>query len=219
MKLFSFKNLAMTGALSVAGLGMIGVGAHAVFTTSTASAQTVTAGTLAVTLSSPGASGDGTLGNPLILPSSPYEGSTFSVANPVTVHNSGNIPAYEASITISATNDNSAASLAMQGELWACLSSGTTVVFNEPLATAIAYGTFTIGAQVLPPDDNYMLTIYAGSAVTGCGSTFTAVSGGAFQNSPTQSVVAGSYNSAASSLNGDAETGVVTPTVTMAFTG
>src|SRR5664280_1680952 len=139
MKLFSLKNIAMTGAFSIAGLGLVGAGAHAVFTTSTASGQTITAGTLAVTLSAPGASGDGTIGNPLVLPASPYEGSTFAMANSVAVTNSGNIPATETSITIAATTDGSTASAAMKGELWACLSSDGVVIFNEPLSTAIGY--------------------------------------------------------------------------------
>ena len=39
------RSVAMTGVLSLAGLGLVGAGAHAVFTTSTASNQTVTAGT------------------------------------------------------------------------------------------------------------------------------------------------------------------------------
>jgi hypothetical protein len=218
MKLLKFKNMAMIGAMSVAGVGLIGVGAHATFTTSTASAQTVTAGTLAVTLSSPGATGDGTLGNPLVLAASPYEGSTFAVANDVLVHNNGNIPATETSITISDTTDGSAASLAMVPELWACLSSDGVVIFNEPLTTATGYGTFAVGATVLPPNDEYMLTVYAGNAPTICGATFTGVSGGSFNN-PGDPTVPAVANPDALSLTNPAEGGVVSPTMTMTYSG
>lgn len=218
MKFLKFKNMAMIGALSIAGVGLVGVGVHATFTTSTASAQTVTAGTLGLTLTSPGASGNGTLASPLVLPASPYEGSTFAVANDVTVHNTGNIPATETSITIGATTDGSTASTDMEGELWACLSSDGVVIFNEPLSVATGYGTFTVGATMLPPSDEYMLTVYAGNAPTICGATFTGVSGGSFNNA-NDLTVAPIANSAALSLNGDSEGGVVTPTMTMTYSG
>ncbi len=219
MKLLSLKNLAMTGALSVAGLGLIGAGAHATFYQSVSSAQTVTAGQLHVILQAEGASGDGTTGNPLVLPAVGPTQSSFVASNPITVTNVGNINATEASIQIGATTDGSTASGVMQSQLWACLSSGTTIVFNEPLNTAIGYGTITVGAQVLPPNDNYTLTIYAGSTDAGCGAQFTAVSGGAFQPTPTQSIVSGATNPSAASLTNAAQGGVVTPTFTMTVTG
>ena len=43
----------MTGVMSLAGLGLIGAGAHAAFNTTTTSNQTVSAGTLGVVLSGP----------------------------------------------------------------------------------------------------------------------------------------------------------------------
>jgi len=48
------NKIAMTGVMSLAGLGLVGAGAHAVFTQNTTSAQTLTAGTMNVTLSSDG---------------------------------------------------------------------------------------------------------------------------------------------------------------------
>src|ERR1017187_4175401 len=54
MKRMKFKNMAMIGAMSIAGVGLVGVGAHATWTTSTASAQTVTAGNLSVAVSATG---------------------------------------------------------------------------------------------------------------------------------------------------------------------
>ena len=42
------KSVAMIGVMSLAGLGLIGAGAHAAWTTNTSSAQQVTAGTITV---------------------------------------------------------------------------------------------------------------------------------------------------------------------------
>jgi predicted ribosomally synthesized peptide with SipW-like signal peptide len=216
-----FKTIAMTGMMSLAGLGLVGAGAHAVFTATTTSSQQVTAGNLSLTLSSPLATGDGSVGNPLVLPAIGPTQSSFVANNQVTITNTGNITATEISLAVGATNNGSAASIALQGEMWACLSSSGTILFNEPLNTAIGYGTIAIGATTVPPPDNYTLTLYAGSADAGCGLTFTAVSGGAFQSSPTQSIVAGATNTdpTALSLDNFAENGVVTPTMSMTFTG
>jgi predicted ribosomally synthesized peptide with SipW-like signal peptide len=50
------KTMAMTGVMSLAGLGLIGAGAHATFTQNTTSQQQITAGTPQVVLSSADAS-------------------------------------------------------------------------------------------------------------------------------------------------------------------
>src|ERR1035438_5379345 len=119
MKLFSIKNLAMTGALSVAGLGLIGVGAHAVFTQNTTSQQTITAGTMNVTVHSDGAnsvvSGDNTAALTLN-PISTYEGSSFAEVYHVIMTNNGNIPVSEVSFQLGATNDGSGPSSVMQAD-------------------------------------------------------------------------------------------------------
>ena len=47
MKLLTLRNVALIGAMGTAGLGLVGAGAHAVFTQSTTSTQSITAGTLA----------------------------------------------------------------------------------------------------------------------------------------------------------------------------
>ena len=46
------RTIGMTGVMSLAGLGLVGAGAHAVFTQNTTSRQTITAGTMHVTLHS-----------------------------------------------------------------------------------------------------------------------------------------------------------------------
>src|ERR1039458_5655870 len=95
MKLFSLKNLAMTGALSVAGLGLVGVGAHAVFTAQTTSSQTILAGTPGVAISMPGTSCPNadwkctSVNMPEVGPTN----STFTSGDQVlTLTNTGNIP-------------------------------------------------------------------------------------------------------------------------------
>jgi predicted ribosomally synthesized peptide with SipW-like signal peptide len=216
------RNIAIFGAIGVAALALIGAGTAATFTTSTTSSQTITSGSLSVTASAEGATGNGSVGNPLILPAVGPTQSTFVTSIPVTVTNTGNIPATEINLGVGATNNGTSNSIALQGEMWACLSSGSTMLFNEPLNTAAGYGTFAVGATTLAVGgtDNYTLTLYAGSPDGGCGAAFTAISGGAFQPSPTQSIVAGATNPAtAAGLDNAAESGVVSATVTMTYSG
>ena len=125
MKLFKFKNLAMMGAMSVAGLGLIGVGAHAVFTTSSVSSQTISAGTPSVLLWSANASNACTsLANaqadPSLcsgtLPLNPVGpvGSSFETpASTVYMYNNGNIPVTETSIQIGVTPSNNTNDIAL----------------------------------------------------------------------------------------------------------
>lgn len=215
------RTIALSSLTGVASLALVGIGAHGVFTQSTQSQQKITAGYMHVTLSAPGATGDGTTGNPLVLPDVGPTQSSFMTSVPVTVTNNSNITVNEISIKVGASNDGSAASASLQSEMWACLSSGSSVLFNEPLSTAVGYGTFVVGTQLLAPGatDNYSLTLYAGPGDNGCGGQFTAISGGAFQPSPQQSIVAGATNSSAASLDNAAEGGVVTPNLVFTFNG
>ncbi len=190
MKLFSWKNLAMTGALIIAGLGLIGVGAHAVFTQNTTSQQTITAGALNVTLHSDSAnlvvSGDNTATLTLD-PISADEGSSFEEAYHVVITNNGNIPVNEVSYQLSDTNNGGTNGPALEYESWACLYAGSGAVdgnqgevyFNSPLSTAITWGAGASKYLTLSPapgagsTDDYTLVIYAGPTEnTGCGSEY-----------------------------------------------
>ena len=182
MKLFSIRNLAMTGALSVAGLGLVGMGAHAVFTQNTTSQQTIQAGSMNVTLHADGATtlyGTDNTANVILAPTNSDEGSSFAEVYHVTMTNNSNIPVSEVSFQLGATNDNSPASWTMQAGLWACLYAGSgamngnegEIYFNSPLNTAINWGagaskflTLAKGAT-----DDYTLVIYAGPSDNGCG--------------------------------------------------
>jgi len=177
------RAIALAGVVSVAGLGLIGAGAHAVFTTSTASSQTITAGTLDVVVSSPDAPGctlvsDGCTSLTLN-PVGPV-GSTFDTkASVVTLTNVGNIPANYSTVTLSETDNNST----FKSETGLCDYSlggdgaGHFVgVDNNGLLTA-QLGTFSISGTgpeyVIQPGetDSYSVDFYAGQASTVCGGT------------------------------------------------
>jgi predicted ribosomally synthesized peptide with SipW-like signal peptide len=164
-------------------LGLVGVGAHAVFTQNTTSQQTLTAGTMNVTVHSDSAnavvSGDNTTALTLS-PISAAEGSSFMEAYHVIMTNNGNIPVTEVSYQLTDTKGSSTASAALEGQLWACLYSGNTptqgeVYFNSPLSTTLTWGagaskflTLATGAT-----DDYTLVVYAGPTEnTGCGAEY-----------------------------------------------
>jgi predicted ribosomally synthesized peptide with SipW-like signal peptide len=235
MKLFSIRNLAMTGALSVAGLGLVGMGAHAVFTQSTTSQQDITAGTMNVTLYSATASGGNNTPS-LTLASAGPETSTFMSTYGVTITNNSNIPVNEIAYTLTDPGAYAnGASLALNNQVWACLYSNSPgnqwIYFNEPLTTAISYGqSAVIEPLAAGASDNYTLIIYAGTVNTGCGGVFTGWSAAPY-TSADGVVIPHSYtsgipiggppalggNSASLSLDNSAQGGVITPTLTVDF--
>jgi predicted ribosomally synthesized peptide with SipW-like signal peptide len=192
------KTMAMTGVMSLAGLGLVGAGAHAVFTQNTSSAQTVTAGSMNVVVSAPGAvengsdcSNSGENCTAITLPSFGPVGSTFATTpEVVTVTNNSNIPVTEVSVALTDTNNNAG----LQSDVWACFFVPKTmatigaplavesttnpwvVVANEPLTTVEAYGaTFTEAPLASGGQDQYGVVFYAGDANTGCGNTYSLV--------------------------------------------
>lgn len=201
------RHIAMAAVASVGGLGLVGVGAHAVFTTSTASSQTINAGTLGVVLSSPDAPGctsptDGCTSLTLS-PVGPV-GSTFDTApSLITITNTGNIPAYYSTVNVSDTNNNSTfrSELGMCDYSYGGNGAGHYVgVDNNGLLTA-QEGTFNIsgsGAEyVIQPGatDSYAIDFYAGQASSVCG------------------------GSAIPSLTQAAQGGSLSMTITYAYTG
>ncbi|HUZ39981.1 MAG TPA: SipW-dependent-type signal peptide-containing protein [Acidimicrobiales bacterium] len=217
MKLFNFRNLAMTGALSVAGLGMIGVGAHAVFTQDTTSAQSITAGTMNVTLNSATATAGWNTPNLTLATANAFESSSFAEVSNVTITNNGNIPVSEVALKISDVNNNAD----MQGALWACIYSDGELLVNEPLTTIEGYGSAVVGGSIAAGGtDSYSVVIYAGTTDGGCGAAFTGFSGGAYtSNEPYSGTPAFGTNPAALSLDNGAQGGTVIPTLTVSYTG
>jgi len=227
------RTIAMAGVLGIAGLGLIGSGADAVFTAQTTSHQTITAGNLSVVLSAtedPNATGNGT---PNLTPGSrgPTLSSFMTAPELITITNNGNIPATEVALKLSDTNNNAT----LQGEMWACLysdgSSGGGVFLNEPLTTVEGYGQAAIGHLVLAPGatDTYTVVYYAGpTEATGCGGVYTGYQAvpyggypGAYYSAITYTGPAPVFgpNPAAASLTNLAENGSVTPIVTVSYTG
>ena len=184
-----FKTIAMTGVMSLAGLGLVGAGAHAAFTTSTTSSQQVTAGTLSVILNSPEATA-GWNTDDLTLAPITAAASTFTGGDEtVTATNNGSVTAHELVFTVSSTYPTSA----LANELSVCISStglgtGGKVFwwYNGPVASLPAGGWgqqgdyLTVGGPysapgVVPafgPTDNYNVQFYAGAGqTTACGTS------------------------------------------------
>jgi predicted ribosomally synthesized peptide with SipW-like signal peptide len=222
-----FKTIAMTGMMSLAGLGLIGAGAHAAFTATTSSVQPITAGSLNVTLSTTvaGAGGNGTA--TLTFPTFGPTGSTFVVADPVTITNNSNIPVTEVAIQLTDPNKvANGASAALDTETWACFYSDGELLYNEAMPTVEGYGNVaTLGPIGAGGTDTYTIVFYAGdngASSPTCGGAFSGWSNSPYGGFPSQ------YNnyetvpqaaSTAPSLNSDAETGTINPTFTVTYQG
>lgn len=184
----------MIGAMSIAGTGLIGVGAHAVFTTSSVSAQTISAGTPQVLLwSSDSSNGCNSLaaakGDPndcsgtLPLKAVGPVGSTFETpASIVYMYNNGNIPVTETSIQIGVTPSNNSADIALFNQANVCIHSwdpsaiGSSPAATQgwveargPLSAAVALNpTVVENPVIIQPGSElwYSMDFYAGTAVT-----------------------------------------------------
>jgi len=175
-----FRTIAMVGAMSVAGLGLIGAGAHAVFTTSTTSSQQVTAGNLSVVLQGPAsATGNGTP-TVQLAPVGPTQSSFTTGDQEVDMVNNGNINADEITLTLNTTYPTSA----LAGELNVCLiSTGLGVpagdyflFYNGPLTGVIGVSYNVANpSDVLVPGgtDDTFINVYAGDEATACGANTT----------------------------------------------
>jgi len=165
------RTIATVGAMSIAGLGLIGAGAHAVFTTSTTSSQTINAGTLDVVLSASGAGGNGTSTISLATPAA--VGSSFTTGDQlVEMSNVGNIPATESTLTVTGVTTIGADNTLLDGLQLCVATNNNVVVYNGPLTTASStspltyYGGLTIAAGSA---DYYIVNVYAGNEPTICG--------------------------------------------------
>ena len=190
----------MTGALSVAGLGLIGIGAHAVFTTSTNSVQTVNAGTLDV--SSSGSSGAcsafDTIGNctswGVSIGGTSGVNSTFD-SGPITITltDTGSLAAWYASQTWSVV-DNGGSNFAADAMVcvWSTGVDGHYQGgnYSGPISNiaSASFPSYLLATETGTPafysiqptqSDNYVVDFYAGDAYTpaaapayaGCGAS------------------------------------------------
>lgn len=179
--------------LGVAFLGIagVGVGAGATFTDAVNATQTITAGTLDMTVAGP--EGSTTDGKTVTLASVGPVSSTFTTgAQLVTTTNSGNIVANAIRLSASDVNDNAT----LRSELYVRIDSwsgpnmtGTkSLVYDGTLVNLESHPITIMGPIAAGATDPFEVTFYAGSG-------------------------------SAPSLTNPAMGGVVTPTITVSYTG
>jgi predicted ribosomally synthesized peptide with SipW-like signal peptide len=231
MKLRNMKlrTVALSGVMSLASLGLIGAGAHAVFTTSTTSSQQITAGTLSLVLQATNPDGSQVSGyntnSITFAQQAPVSSSFMTAPQLITIYNNGSVTATEISMQLTDPNAvANATSAALDSETWVCMYSDGELAFNEPMPTVEGYGSVIIGAQTIAPQatDSYTVVFYAGSADNGCGPTFTGISGGVYSHDEAYSgtpALGPNTDPLAVPLTNAAEGGTITPTFTVSYSG
>jgi predicted ribosomally synthesized peptide with SipW-like signal peptide len=202
----------MTGVLSLAGLGLVGAGAHAVFTQNTQSNQTISSGSLGVVLWANGASGDNTATITLATP--PNVGSSFTTGDQlVKMINNGTIAATESTITLAGVTTIGATNDLLNG-LQVCVATnnnlviynGSLVGVNGSLLTYYGGGTIAAGGS-----DYYFVNIYAGNEPTMCGNDTA--------NQPADSYGTDSTSTSSPLGSNSAEGESVSVSLTVGYTG
>jgi hypothetical protein len=185
MKLFKFKNMAMIGAMSIAGVGLIGIGAHATYNTVAGASQTINTGTLSVSASSSTgtcATMVGTNCSSWTLPLVAGVGSTFDTGPLlVTLTNTGTLPAWyqQQLVTLTTTGGTNFAndanvcqfSVGTDGHYAGLNYDGPIsgapgqLSFNEPPPSEGAGNAATY--EILPGEaDSFSVDFYAGGAAS-----------------------------------------------------
>jgi len=220
------------GAVGVAAIALIGAGASATFTAHTTSTQTVTAGRLAVSLSSPDVPGCTDASNSctsLTLPAFGPTASTFETANQtITMTNTGTIPVHfdgndagteGLGIQMTAAVNSTLASAYLRDQMNVCIqggdASGSWVEGNGPLTTALALHPSVRENPVelaVGGTATYNVNFYAGKNSV-CGDI---ISSGTNTTNTWVAQQGHSYLTPAS-LTNEAMGGVVTPTLTWNF--
>jgi hypothetical protein len=172
------KTIAMTGVMSLAGLGLIGAGAHAVFTTSSASSQQINAGVPGVALWANGATNGCTTEaiaaanavtcNSITLPAATV-GSTFDLPSAVGIVNTGTIPVTLTSLLVTDSANNAT----LQSGLGFCVT-GLGMSYNAALTAFPGFNSapdaFSGGATLAVAGTGvYQVDFYAGIASSVCG--------------------------------------------------
>jgi hypothetical protein len=216
------RKFAAVGVPGIVGLLFVGSVAYAACIGPAGGSPHITPKTLSVVLSASGATGNGT--PDITLGSLGPTGSSFKTASDlITITNNGTMVATEIALKLGDTNNNTA----FEHEVWVCLYKDGGIFFNEPLTTVEGYGKTAIGHLTLAPGatDSYTAVYYAGSSENiGCGNTYSGFRGTPYdgfsgQYDDTESYPMGTTNSAALSLTNSAESGKITPTVTVSYTG
>ena len=191
LRTMKLRTIAFIGAASLGGLGLIGVGAHAAFTTNTSSNQTITVGAPSVVLYAAdalyGCTSAGAGCTSITLPAVGPVGSTFdSTPDHVTVDNTGSIPVSESGMQLTDTTSGTSGNY-LQDEMNVCIASdpgsggsgagGETVVANGPLTTGLSLSpSVTLIGPTLAASggtDEYNVDFYAGENSATCGTTWS----------------------------------------------
>lgn len=204
------KTVAMTGVLSLAGLGLIGAGAHAAFTSSPTSAQSLTASSISVvtwsandTSTPPCQTEAEAISNDCTSVTLPTETvlSTFDTTpQTVYVYNDSSVNVYETNFAMTLGYNN----LTFVEEAGLCSYSDGTVLYNGLISGAQGSTLYNPGDEVVSPDttDSYVMEFYAGEPSVTCG---------------TNGESAGAPVTAADSLTNGAEGGSLTATFTLSI--
>lgn len=221
------RKVALVVGVGAAGLALIGTGAGATFSTATQSHQTITAGTLGMSVWVPGNTNGCTAATDhctqIKLADVGPVGSTFETpATHVYVTNTGNIPATFDAFQMSEADANTTADQALRNGMNVCIMStdpsGTWVEGNGPLTVADALNPTVKEnpVEVVPGQTvAYWVSFYAGQDSTLCGAKY---SDGPHTIAAWTAAVGHAYATPAS-LPQAAQGGSVTPTLTFSFTG
>ena len=215
-----FRAIATAAITGIAGLSLVGAGVHAAAGPS--QHQLITNQGLSVVLSANGATGNYTP-NISLGSFGPTSSSFMTAPTLITITNNGTMTASEVALRLSDQSKNTI----LEPETWMCLYSDGSIFANEPLTTVKGYGQTAIGNLTLAPGatNTYTVVYYAGATEnTGCGNAFTGRSatpynGYSGQYNSTERYPTGTTNSAATSLTNPAESGTLTPTVTVSYIG
>jgi predicted ribosomally synthesized peptide with SipW-like signal peptide len=159
----SFRRIAVTGALGIAGLGLVGTGAHAVFTASATSTQQITTGTPGLSLVSsldPSCTTEADKCGAITLPDVGPLGSTF-MEGPydITAYNTGTIPITESSLVGAVTYPSSP----LSNQVWVCVTQDGSEIGYQSLSSA-TYPLLTQTSLAPGASDSFDVYLAAGES-------------------------------------------------------
>ncbi len=218
------RKVLTVGAIGVAALALIGAGASATFTGAVDATQTITAGTMELTITNGGGGTVSADGTSVTLPAFGPTGSTFETTHRVlTVKNTGNIPVESLAFQMSESHPGTARNNALLAQTNVCIQStdvsgGPWTEGNGPLSTAIALNPTVAQNPVhLVPNQSMTFSVdfYAGQDSTSC----NAVSSDGTNTTAAWNGYQGHGYQTPASLTNAAQGGVIKPTLTFKFTG
>jgi hypothetical protein len=217
------RKIFTASAVGIAALALIGAGATATFTGSVDATQTITAGTMGLTITNGGGGTVSADGRSVTLPAFGPTGSTFQTPNRIlTVTNTGNVTVKAAAFQMTETDAGNANDIALLAQTNVCirstdLSGGPWTEGNGPLATAVALNpTVVENPVVLVPNQSMTFSVdfYAGQD-----SVCHPVSSDGSHTADAWNGYQGHGYLTPASLTNAAQGGVITPTLTFSFTG